>query len=227
MNVVSNVPSGMTRSDYNKLANSKIEFIKVKELPTDPDTIKEYPFIYLLIDEDSNKGKLFEYDSNVGDWYVFGGGGADAMMVSSAEYATLSEEEKMSDKFFVIMDEDTFNVEDIDRWLMNVFTGTKEEFDLAVENNEIEDRTFVNITDDFEVLSPITSFIDKTTIPNSDGSITEIYPTLNLKVITATASDTGEVKVVTCTKTDMVGNVLAVKTITIDKNTNIITEVVK
>ena len=125
------------------------------------------------------------------------------------------------------MDEDTFNVEDIDRWLMNVFTGTKEEFDLAVENNEIEDRTFVNITDDFEVLSPITGFIDKTTIPNSDGSITEIYPTLNLKVITATTSDTGEVKVVTCTKTDMVGNVLAVKTITIDKNTNIITEVVK
>ena len=70
LNASTNLPGGMTRADYNRLFTSKVEFIRVDELPT--SDIKAYPTIYILM-KDTDLGIMCEYDAENGVWMKYGG----------------------------------------------------------------------------------------------------------------------------------------------------------
>ena len=100
LNASTNVPSGMTHADYNRLAGSKVEFIRVNELPT--SYIKEYPTIYILMKDDSI-GIMYEYNSSTNTWLKYGGD-LGIIPITGEEYDNLSEEDKNKDVFYLITD---------------------------------------------------------------------------------------------------------------------------
>ena len=100
LNASTNLPSGMTHADYNRLAGSKVEFIRVNELPT--SYIKEYPTIYILMKDDSI-GIMYEYNSSTNTWLKYGGD-LGIIPITGEEYDNLSEEDKNKDVFYLITD---------------------------------------------------------------------------------------------------------------------------
>ena len=69
MNISSGLPSGSTTADYNRLVSTKVEFIKVNELPT--SYMKPYPYIYILLDGSKAVG-MYEYNENSKSWIRYG-----------------------------------------------------------------------------------------------------------------------------------------------------------
>ena len=100
LNASTNLPGGMTHADYNRLAGSKVEFIRVNELPT--SYIKEYPTIYILMKDDSI-GIMYEYNSSTNTWLKYGGD-LGIIPITGEEYDNLSEEDKNKDVFYLITD---------------------------------------------------------------------------------------------------------------------------
>lgn len=221
MNISSNVPSGMTPADYNRLFETKVEFIHVTELPT--ENIKEYPFVYLLIPEGEDMGTLYEYKSTTGKWHIFGGG-ASVVPITYAEYVALSDADKQKNVFYLITDREAY-LDDLSGFIVPEFIGTTAEFEAAKQRGEIKDGSIVYITDDSEATGEVTQsvddFLNRTTVHNDDGSVTEIYAD---KGYTVTTSKNGNV--ITEVKKDMDGNVISTLTITVDEHGNIVEEVV-
>ena len=100
LNASTNLPGGMTHADYNRLAGSKVEFIRVNELPT--SYIKEYPTIYILMKDDSI-GIMYEYNSSTNTWLKYGGD-LGIIPITGEEYDNLSEADKNKDVFYLITD---------------------------------------------------------------------------------------------------------------------------
>ena len=100
LNASTNLPGGMTHADYNRLAGSKVEFIRVNELPT--SYIKEYPTIYILMKDDSI-GIMYEYNPSTNTWLKYGGD-LGIIPITGEEYDNLSEEDKNKDVFYLITD---------------------------------------------------------------------------------------------------------------------------
>ena len=98
LNASTNLPGGMTHADYNRLAGSKVEFIRVNELPT--SYIKEYPTIYILMKDDSI-GIMYEYNSSTNTWLKYGGD-LGIIPITGEEYDNLSEEDKNKDVFYLL-----------------------------------------------------------------------------------------------------------------------------
>lgn len=100
MNVSTNLPGGMTHADYNRLVLSKVEFVRVSELPT--TYIKEYPTIY-IVTKDETSGVMYEYIASTQSWVKYGGD-LGIIPITGEEYDALSEEEKNKDVFYLITD---------------------------------------------------------------------------------------------------------------------------
>ena len=100
MNASTNLPGGMTRADYNRLVTSKVEFIRVNELPT--SDIKEYPTIYIMM-KDTDAGVMCEYNATDGVWMKYGGD-LGIVPITGEEYDALSPEDKQKDVFYLITD---------------------------------------------------------------------------------------------------------------------------
>ena len=100
MNISSGLPSGSTTADYNRLVSTKVEFIKVNELPT--SYMKSYPYIYILLDGSKALG-MYEYNENSKSWIRYSSD-SGIKPITQAEYDRLSDEEKNNGTFYLITD---------------------------------------------------------------------------------------------------------------------------
>ena len=95
MNISSGLPSGSTTADYNRLVSTKVEFIKVNELPT--SYMKPYPYIYILLDGSKAVG-MYEYNENSKSWLRYSSE-SGIKPITQVEYDSLSDEEKNNGTF--------------------------------------------------------------------------------------------------------------------------------
>ena len=129
-------PDGST---VEESLSQKVEIISVTELPT--ENIKEYPIIYSLVNEDNSFGILYEHKDN--NWIQYGSSNnaqAD-VKIATIDYVGVV---KPDGKTITIDEDGTIVGGSPD------FTGTKEEYEIALAAGEIKDGTIVNITDDYE-----------------------------------------------------------------------------